>query len=178
MIYSTQRLEIISKCQKKTFLKSLFETRFKMSRGKKRWNRHSTTPAIWQFLCSPLVSCVHEKSACSSGRLHFQKKWDLPGANLLDLWVKCSSPWGWSLSQQVILNSNGNFWDVYWHRGASELLLWLPTQRIYVKKYIYWNYLIVSDLKVTHWKRWTSKASKPSHERLQLFAERAKEEIQ
>jgi len=34
MIYSTQRVEIISKCQKKTFFKSLFEARFKMSQGK------------------------------------------------------------------------------------------------------------------------------------------------
>lgn len=47
------------------------------------------------------------------------------------------------------------------------------TKDLYLKYiYIYLNYLIVSDLKVTLCKCWTSKASKPNHERLQFFAQK------
>lgn len=53
MIYSTQRLEIILKCQKKTFLKSLFETRFKMSQGKNA----ETGIQLLQFDNSSILLC-------------------------------------------------------------------------------------------------------------------------
>lgn len=90
MIYSTQSLEIISKCQKKTFFKSLSERRLKMSQGKNCWNKCSTT-SIWSFLHSLLVWCVHENQPAPLKRFTVKEMVDLKATVLLEHRVECSS---------------------------------------------------------------------------------------
>lgn len=154
MINSTQRLEIISKCQKKTFLKSLFETRFKMSQGKNA----ETGIQLLQFDNSSILLWLPDgKSACSSGKLPFQRNgicqellfqtcgWNVP---LLELQL----PWGWFLPQEMKGRwiPAGIFGMFMGTKGAS---LGIRAAPLTLKtKDPYLHYSIVSYLKVTPWK--------------------------
>lgn len=177
MIYSTQRLEIISKCQKKTFLKSLFETRFKMSQGKNA----ETGIQLLQFDNSPLllwfpVSTKKQPvplESCTSREMGFARSCFFRPVGEMFLWWSSSSsrddpcPRKWS----DLWIPEGFLGMFIGTEGASLGVRAAPVST----KDLYLHYLIVSYLKVTHWKCWTSKASKPRHKRLHLFAERAKE---